>query len=154
MKKITPCLWFDANAEEAANFYVSVFRNSKVGDISYYGEDQPLPAGTVLTVSFTLDGNEFLGLNGGPVFKFNEATSFMIDCKDQDDIDYYWDRLVEGGGEYSVCGWLKDRYGLSWQVVPHNMGRLVSGPNGDKVMDAMMQMTRPDMARLEAAARG
>ena len=153
MQKITPCLWFDTQAEEAAKFYVSVFKNSKVGKISHYGEGQPMPAGTVVTVAFTLDGNEFTGLNGGPMFKFSEAVSFQVDCADQAEVDFFWDKLVQGGGEHSVCGWLKDRYGLSWQIVPHVMSSLIAGPKADKVMAAMMQMTKLDIAKLEAAAK-
>jgi len=119
-----------------------VFKDGKPGKIAYYGEGAPLPTGTVLTVAFTLKGQDFRALNGGPVFKFTEAVSFMVDCQDQAEIDYFWDRLVEGGGEHSVCGWLKDRYGVSWPVAPHNTGDLISGPKRDKVTAVMMTMSR------------
>ena len=122
MPKITPNLWFDHQGQEAAEFYVSVFPNSEITDITYYGEAGPGPAGTVLTVEFVLDGQPFIAINGGPMFTFDEAVSFLIECADQDEVDYYWDKLVEGGEE-SQCGWLKDRFGLSWQVVPGRHGR-------------------------------
>lgn len=155
MPNITPNLWFDAQAEEAAAFYVSIFPNSKVGATSYYGEAGPGPAGTVLTVSFTLDGKEFLALNGGPQFTFDEAVSFAIMCKDQAEIDYYWDRLTAGGGVEGPCGWLKDRYGLSWQVVPEAVERMMTDPDErrrDRAMKAVLSMKKLDLAAIEAAA--
>src|SRR5262245_51186246 len=116
--RITPCLWFDTQAEEAARFYTSIFKNSKMGAISYYSEGMPMPKGTVLTVLFELDGQEFMAMNGGPLFRFTEAVSLVVNCEDQKEIDFYWSKLLEGGGEESQCGWLKDRYGLSWQITP------------------------------------
>lgn len=147
MSKINPFLWFDDQAEEAANFYVSLFPNSKVVSVSRYPEGGPAPAGQVMTVAFELDGRPYTALNGGPHFKFNEAVSFVIDCKDQAEIDHYWDSLIEGGGEPSQCGWLKDRFGLSWQVVPKVEG-LFDDP---RAFQAMMTMTKLDIAQLQAA---
>jgi len=152
-QKIKPCLWFDTNAEEATNFYVSVFKNSEVQSMSRYGEGGPMPEGTVLVTNFSLDGQEFMALNGGPHFKFTEATSFIIDCTSQDEVDYYWDRLSEGG-EPSQCGWLKDKFGLSWQVVPRILGELLQDKDPEKagrVMQAMLQMTKIDIAKLKEA---
>jgi predicted 3-demethylubiquinone-9 3-methyltransferase (glyoxalase superfamily) len=120
MKSLVPCLWFDTEAEEAMNFYTSVFKNSKKGKVSRYGEAGPRPAGMVITASFELNGIEFLALNGGPQFKFTEAISFQIPCESQEEVDYYWDKLIEGGGKPSQCGWLKDKFGLSWQVFPRS----------------------------------
>lgn len=157
MQKITPFLWFDRQAEEAANFYASVFKNSKVGAISRYGEGGPMPAGTAMTVSFELDGLEFTALNAGPVFKFTEATSFYVNCEDQDEVDHYWTRLTEDGGQPGQCGWLKDRFGLSWQIIPSALPRLLTDPDrakADRATQAMLQMTRIDVAKLEAAAAG
>jgi predicted 3-demethylubiquinone-9 3-methyltransferase (glyoxalase superfamily) len=156
MRKITPCLWFDGNAEEAANHYVSIFRNSKITDISRYGDAGPLPKGTVLMVAFELDGQAFSALNGGPQYKFTEAMSFSISCEDQAEVDHYWNRLGEGGKE-QPCGWLKDRFGLSWQVVPRVLPELIM--SGDRarakrVTEAMLAMKKLDIATLEAAARG
>ncbi|MET9484492.1 VOC family protein [Streptomyces sp. NPDC006638] len=154
MPRITPNLWFDTQAEEAAGFYVSVFPNSKIENISYYGEAGPGEAGTVLTVEFVLDGQEYLAINGGPQFTFDEAVSFAIDCADQAEIDYYWDKLSDGGEE-GPCGWLKDRYGLSWQVVPAAMAELMSGPDqarAQRAMKAMFGMKKLDIAALYAAA--
>ncbi len=154
MPRITPNLWFDTEAEEAAEFYVSVFPNSKVTGLTRYGESGPGPAGTVLTVEFELDGQPFLGINGGPVFTFDEAVSFLIDCADQSEIDYYWSALSEGGEE-SQCGWLKDRYGLSWQVCPTGMKELFEDPDpgrADRAMRAMLGMGKIDLAELRAAA--
>jgi predicted 3-demethylubiquinone-9 3-methyltransferase (glyoxalase superfamily) len=156
MPKITPNLWFDTQAEEAAEFYISVFPNSKITDVTYYGEAGPGPAGTVLTVAFELDGNQFVGINGGPQFTFDEAVSFEIECADQDELDYYWDKLTEGGEE-SQCGWLKDRYGLSWQVVPKGMVEVLNDPDparGQRAMAAMLGMKKLDLAALLAAADG
>ncbi|HVU06709.1 MAG TPA: VOC family protein [Candidatus Paceibacterota bacterium] len=152
MQKIYPCLWFDNQAEEAANFYVSIFKeNSKILDIARYTDIGPGKPGSVVTVTFELNGQRFMGLNGGPVFKMNEAISFVIDCKDQADVDYYWDSLVKGGAE-SQCGWLKDRYGLSWQVVPAMMEELMSKGNekkNDAMMKAMLGMAKLDIAALQ-----
>jgi predicted 3-demethylubiquinone-9 3-methyltransferase (glyoxalase superfamily) len=158
MSKITSCLWFDTQAEEAADFYVSIFPNSKVGKISRYPENLPGDrAGQVLTVEFELDGTPFTGLNGGPHFTFSEAISFQIFVQDQAELDRYWNALLAGGGKESQCGWLKDRFGLSWQVVPKQMGELMSGPDkaaAGRVAAAMMQMIKLDIAKLEAAAAG
>lgn len=157
MPRITPNLWFDTQAQEAAEFYVSVFPNSKVTDITYYGEAGPGPAGTVLTVAFELDGQPFVGINGGPHFTFDEAVSFEIACQDQDEVDSYWEKLLAGGGEESQCGWLKDRYGLSWQVVPVGMVEILNGPDqerADRAMTAMLGMVKLDLAALQAAADG
>jgi predicted 3-demethylubiquinone-9 3-methyltransferase (glyoxalase superfamily) len=143
MTRITPFLWFDTQAEDAANFYCSVFRNSKIT------ETMPGPQGRPLTVSFELDGNEFVALNGGPRVRFNEATSFVITCKDQAEIDYYWSKLTSGGGAESMCGWLTDKYGLSWQAVPESLSELLRSP---AAMQAMMKMRKFDIAALKAAA--
>lgn len=156
MGKITPFLWFDGQAEEAMKFYASVFKNSKVGAVSRMPEGGPAPAGSVLTASFELEGLEFTALNGGPQYKFTEAISFHVSCETQDEVDYYWDRLVEGG-QPSRCGWLKDKFGVSWQIIPTALPRLLSQPDkarSGRVMAAMMQMVKIDVAKLEAAARG
>lgn len=151
MQKITPCLWFEDQAEEAANFYVSVFKDGKIGAMERYDEASSkvagMPAGTVLTVAFQINGMDFLGLNGGPAFKFNEAVSFMINCEDQDEIDYYWEKL-SAVPESEQCGWLKDKFGVSWQVVPKNMNELVSTPAG---MKAMLNMKKIDIQALRDA---
>jgi predicted 3-demethylubiquinone-9 3-methyltransferase (glyoxalase superfamily) len=157
MQKITPFLWFENQAEEAANFYASIFKHSKIGTVSRYGEAGPGPAGSAMTVSFELDGLEFTALNGGPAFKFTEAISLYVDCETQEEVDYYWDRLLEGGGQPSQCGWLKDRFGISWQIIPAALPRLLTDPDRDKanrVMQAMLQMSRIDVSKLESAARG
>ncbi|MGH8833875.1 MAG: VOC family protein [Actinomycetes bacterium] len=154
MQKITPCLWFDTQAEDAATFYTSVFKNSRIVKISHYGEAGPREAGLVMTVEFELDGQEYVALNGGPEFTFNEALSLQINCESQDEVDYFWERLGEGG-EFGPCGWLKDRYGVSWQVVPTVLNELVSDPDqvkGQRVMAAMLQMGKIDVAALRAAA--
>jgi predicted 3-demethylubiquinone-9 3-methyltransferase (glyoxalase superfamily) len=154
MTKITPCLWFDTEGEDAANFYVSIFPNSKITEISRYGEAGPRDAGTVMTVEFELDGKPFVALNGGPEFKFNEAVSFQVDCADQDEVDTYWEKLGEGGEE-GPCGWLKDRFGLSWQIVPRALPELLAGPDEEKaqrVMAAMLEMGKIDIEALERAA--
>lgn len=154
---ITPCLWFDRNAEEAARFYVSLFPNAAVGAISRYGEGMPLPAGTALMVEFTLDGQRFQALNGGPVFTFSEAISFSVPCADQAEVDRYWDALIADGGSPGRCGWLKDRFGLSWQIVPQAMNRLQKEGRPEQVgrmMGALMRMTKLDIAALEAAFAG
>jgi predicted 3-demethylubiquinone-9 3-methyltransferase (glyoxalase superfamily) len=160
--RITPCLWFDSQAEEAANFYVSVFPRSKINAVSRYGEAgfeiHGRKAGTVLTVEFELDGTPFTALNGGPHFRFTEAVSFQIDCDTQEEIDYYWEKLGAGGDpQAQQCGWLKDRYGLSWQVVPSNMQELMTDTDyarRERVMTALLQMKKLDIAGLESAARG
>jgi predicted 3-demethylubiquinone-9 3-methyltransferase (glyoxalase superfamily) len=155
-QKITPFLWFDGKAEEAANFYVSIFRGSKILKIARYGEAGPGSKGSVMTVVFSLDGQEFIGLNGGPHFRFTEAVSFSIDCKTQEEVDYYWDRL-SAGGEQSQCGWLKDKFGLSWQVNPGVLGEMLSDPDparSKRVMEAMLKMKKIDIATLERAYAG
>lgn len=151
MKKITPFLWFDTQAEEAMNFYVSLFRNSKVLGISRG------PDGRAFTVSFELDGQEFMGLNAGPQFKFNEAVSMFVNCEDQAEVDYFWNALTADGGEESMCGWLKDRFGLSWQIVPKQLGELRGDPDSEKwgrVMQAMLQMKKIIVADLQKAYEG
>jgi len=156
MQRITPCLWFDGNAEEAANLYVSIFKNAKITEISRYGDAGPLPKGTVLTVAFELDGQPFTALNGGPQYKFTEAVSFQIYCDTQEEVDHYWDNLVDGGSE-QPCGWLKDKFGVSWQVVPNRLIELIKTPDaakGQRVMEAMFKMKKIDIATIEAAARG
>ncbi len=154
MQTIIPCLWFDTLAEDAARFYVSVFRNSKITALSHYGEGGPMPKGTVLTVAFELDGRPFTALNGGPMYQFSEAISFQVGCQAQDDVDHYWSRLGDGGQE-GPCGWLKDRFGLSWQIVPEALPRLLGHPDpakAQRVLQAMMKMGKLDIAALEAAA--
>ena len=156
MPTITPNLWFDTQAEEAAEFYVSVFPNSKITDVSHYGEAGPREAGMVLTVDFVLDGQRFTAINGGPQFTFDEAVSLLIECADQDEVDHYWEKLTDGGEE-SQCGWLKDRYGLSWQVVPSGMNDVMNDPDparADRAMKAMLGMRKLDVAALQAAADG
>ncbi|MEU1332838.1 VOC family protein [Streptomyces sp. NPDC005865] len=156
MPRITPNLWFDLQSEEAAQFYVSVFPNSEIKNVSYYGEGAPRPAGTVLTVDFELDGQPYTAINGGPEFTFTEAVSFQIDCADQAEVDHYWTKLSEGGEE-GPCGWLKDKYGLSWQVVPAVLGELITDPDPERsqrAMQAMLGMKKLDVAALQAAADG
>jgi predicted 3-demethylubiquinone-9 3-methyltransferase (glyoxalase superfamily) len=153
VQKITPCLWFDDQAEEAARFYTSIFKNSKMGAVTHYGEGAPRPKGSVLTVRFELDGQEFLALNGGPLFKFTEAVSFIVNCETQEELDRMWEKLSEGGSEVQ-CGWLKDRYGVSWQVVPAVLGEMLSDPDPERsarVMQAVMQMKKLDIAGLKKA---
>ena len=154
MPKLTPCLWFDTEGEAAAEFYTAVFPNSRILEITHYGSAGPRPEGTVMTVSFELDGKPFIALNGGPEFPFTEAVSFEIECEDQDEVDRYWATLAEGGEE-GPCGWLKDRFGLSWQVVPRRLMELVGDPDkekGQRVMTAMLGMRKIDIAELERAA--
>jgi predicted 3-demethylubiquinone-9 3-methyltransferase (glyoxalase superfamily) len=146
--RITPFLWFDGNAEDAVNFYLSVFKNSRRLDKVDSPVDTTVPKGKVITISFELDGQAFVALNGGPNFKFNEAVSFVIRCGNQEEIDYYWSKLTADGGAEVQCGWLKDKFGLSWQVVPARIGELISTPNG---MQAMMKMKKLDIAELEKA---
>jgi predicted 3-demethylubiquinone-9 3-methyltransferase (glyoxalase superfamily) len=152
---ITPNLWFDSQCLEAAEFYVSIFPNSKVGTITRYGEAGPGEPGTVLTVDFELDGQPYTAINGGPMFSFDEAVSFLVNCADQAEIDSYWEKLLEGGGEESQCGWLKDRFGLSWQIVPANWTELMNDPDEGRAqrrMQAMLGMQKIDLAAIEAAA--
>jgi len=154
MSKITPFLWYDKEAEEAAKFYCSVFKNSKIHRTARYPEGSPAPAGSVMTVEFELDGQRFIGLNAGPHFKFNEAVSFVIECDTQAEVDSYWSKLTSDGGQESMCGWLKDKYGLSWQVTPKALGKLMTDPDKEKakrVMQAMMQMKKINIAELEEA---
>jgi len=156
MNSIAPCLWFDGQAEDAAKFYVSVFPNSKIGRISRYGDAGPGPMGSVMTVVFTLDGQEFIGLNGGPQFKFTEAVSFTVYCETQKEVDSYWAKLAAGGGKEVQCGWVKDRFGLSWQIVPTVLYKLVADKDPkkvDRVMRAMFGMKKLEIAALEAAAK-
>jgi predicted 3-demethylubiquinone-9 3-methyltransferase (glyoxalase superfamily) len=153
MQKITPFLWFDGQAEEAARFYVSLFKNSKIGSVTRYGEAGPGTPGTAMTVSFDLDGLGFTALNGGPQYKFSEAMSLSVSCQDQAEVDHFWNSLAEGG-EPGPCGWLKDRYGVSWQIVPSEMPSLIGGPDPEKsrrAMEAMFKMTKLDIAALKAA---
>jgi predicted 3-demethylubiquinone-9 3-methyltransferase (glyoxalase superfamily) len=162
IQKLTPCLWFDSQAEEAAKFYTSIFKNSRIGKISRYGEAgkeiHGKEPGSVLTVAFELDGQSFTALNGGPVFKFNEAISFQINCQDQAEVDYYWEKLSAGGDPKSQqCGWLKDKFGVSWQVVPTIVQEMISGPDAKKserAMQALFQMKKLDIARLKQAYEG
>jgi predicted 3-demethylubiquinone-9 3-methyltransferase (glyoxalase superfamily) len=154
MPKQTPCLWFDTQGEEAAEFYCSVFPNSKITDVARYGKAGPGPEGQVMVVSFELDGQPYVALNGGPQFTFDEAISFQIDCGSQEEVDRYWYALSKGGEE-GPCGWLKDRYGLSWQVVPQSMTELLADPDPDRsarAMQAMLGMKRIDIAEVERAA--
>ena len=153
LHRITPCLWFDDNAEEAVNFYVSIFPNSRIGKVSRYGEAGPGKPGSVMMMTFELDGHGFQALNGGPMFKFTEAISLSVACADQAEVDHYWSRLLEGGTP-SRCGWLKDRFGLSWQIVPQAMERIMSGAGAARAMQAMMGMVKLDIAVLERAAAG
>jgi predicted 3-demethylubiquinone-9 3-methyltransferase (glyoxalase superfamily) len=157
MPKISPFLWFDNQAEEAANFYVSIFDNSKVGAISRYGDAGPGPKGSAMTVTFEVEGMRFTALNGGPHFKFTEAVSFAVHCKSQAEVDKFWNALTADGGAPGQCGWLKDRFGLSWQIVPTRLMELASDPDparSQRVMRAMMQMTKIDIAKLEEAHAG
>ena len=161
MQNITPFLWYDDNAEEAANFYVSVFKNSRVLKVTRYGsgaaQGAGRPEGSVMTVEFELNGQKFVGLNGGPLFKFTEAVSFAVNCDNQEEIDYFWEKLTADGGAEVQCGWLKDKYGLSWQIVPTALGELVQNKDpekADRVMKALMQMKKLDIAELEKAAEG
>jgi predicted 3-demethylubiquinone-9 3-methyltransferase (glyoxalase superfamily) len=153
MQKITPFLWFDDKAEEAVNFYTSIFKNSKIETVSRYGEGSPGPKGTVISVTFQLDGQEFMALNGGPVFTFSQAISFFVHCETQEEVDELWERLSEGG-EKQQCAWLKDKYGVTWQIVPTVLGELLADPDPEKsrrVMKAMLQMTKIDIALLRQA---
>ncbi|TMQ58137.1 MAG: VOC family protein [Candidatus Eisenbacteria bacterium] len=158
MKAINPCLWFDSQAEEAARFYTSIFKKSKIGTITRYGESASKaggrPKGSVMTVTFQLDGQEFMALNGGPIFKFSEAISLMLNCDTQEEIDYFWQKLSEGG-EQRPCGWLKDKYGLSWQIVPAIMGEwMKDNTRYERVMDALLKMKKLDIKVLKQAYEG
>jgi predicted 3-demethylubiquinone-9 3-methyltransferase (glyoxalase superfamily) len=162
MQKITPCLWFDDNAEEAANYYVSIFKNSKVGDVTHYGKEgyeiHGREEGSVLTVEFEIEGQKFVALNGGPIFKFNEAVSFQVHCETQQELDYYWDKLSEGGDEKAQqCGWLKDKYGVSWQIVPMDLIKMLKDKDkkkSERVMKVMLQMHKLDIDKLKRAYEG
>lgn len=159
MQKLTPNLWFDKQAEEAANYYTSIFKNSKIGKISRYGKEgyeiHKMPEGTVMVIEFELEGQKFTGLNGGPIFKFSEAISFIINCENQEEVDYYWDKLSAGGDKNAQqCGWLKDKFGLSWQVVPTVLAELMASKDKEKaqrVMHVMLQMKKLDIKKLEEA---
>jgi predicted 3-demethylubiquinone-9 3-methyltransferase (glyoxalase superfamily) len=157
MQKITPFLWFDKNAEEAAQFYTSVFKNSRILSVSRYGDAGPGPKGSVMVVSFQLEGQQFTALNGGPLFKFSEAFSFVVSCENQEEIDYYWNKLTSTGGQEGQCGWLKDKFGFSWQIVPTALGKLMADKDpkkANRVMQALLQMKKLDIATLEEAAAG
>ena len=154
-QKITPCLWFDTQGEEAATFYTSVFKNSRIISVARYGEAGPREAGTVMTVVFELDGQQFTALNGGPEFQFNEAISFQIDCQSQEEVDEYWERLSADGGEEGPCGWVKDKFGVSWQVVPEELERLLADEDegrAQRAMAAMLTMGKIDIAEVRRAA--
>jgi predicted 3-demethylubiquinone-9 3-methyltransferase (glyoxalase superfamily) len=156
MQKITPFLWFDNNAEEAMNLYTSIFKDSKVLNVSRYGDAGPGPKGSVMTATFELDGEKFMVLNGGPQFQFTEAVSFFVQCSTQEEVDYFWDKLSEGG-EKSRCGWLKDKFGLSWQIIPGALGEMLGDKDREKanrVMQAMLQMSKIDIAVLRRAQAG
>ena len=159
MQKISPCLWFDNNAEEAVKFYVSIFKNSNIGNVTHYGKEgyeiHKKKEGTVMTIDFEIEGQKFLALNGGPIFRFNEAISFQIYCETQDEVDYYWDKLTEGGDKNAqVCGWLKDKFGVSWQVVPNVLVKMLQDKDSKKtenVMRVMLQMQKLDIHALTKA---
>ena len=151
--RITPCLWFDSQAEEAVKFYMSIFKNSKVGSMMRYGEEGPGPKGTVMSVTFQLDGQEFIGLNGGPMFTFSPAVSFFVRCETQAEVDHFWEKL-SAGGEVQQCGWLKDKYGVSWQIIPTVLGDMLADKDAERaqrVMHAMLQMKKLDIRTLKHA---
>lgn len=157
MPTITPFLWFDDNLEEAIELYTSIFPDTKVGKMTRYGDAGPMPKGTLMTANFELQGQAFIGLNAGPHFKFNEAVSFYVLCKNQEEIDYYWSRLTANGGAESQCGWLKDKFGLSWQIVPEVLERCLNDPDparANRAMQAMLKMKKFDVAEIERAAAG
>lgn len=157
MQKITTFLWFDNQAEAAASFYTSLFKNSKITDVARYGEGSPGQPGSAMTVNFELDGQEFIALNGGPEFGFTEAISLFVTCEDQAEVDRLWSMLTSDGGEESQCGWLKDKYGLSWQIVPANLGKYIGGPDpagAQRAIQAMLQMKKLDIAALQRAYEG
>jgi len=156
MRKITPFLWFDGKAEEAANFYTAIFKNSKIGSVSRYGEGGPGPKGSVMVVTFQLEGQEFMALNGGPLFTFTPAISFLVNCETQEEVDQLWEKLSEGG-QKDRCGWLKDKYGVSWQIIPTALGKMMSDPDrakSSRVMKAMLQMDKIDINTLKQAYAG
>ena len=156
-QKITPCLWFDGRAEEAVKFYTSVFKRAKKGDVTRYGEAGPGPKGSVMTATFQIEGQDFMALNGGPEFKFSPAISFIVNCKNQKRVDYYWDKLMEGGGAPQQCGWLTDRFGVSWQIVPSIVWQLMKDKDKQKrerVMQAILKMVKLDVGELKRAAKG
>jgi predicted 3-demethylubiquinone-9 3-methyltransferase (glyoxalase superfamily) len=156
MQKITPFLWFDNQAEEAMNFYTSIFKNSKVGRISRYGDAGPGPEGAVMSATFQLEGQEFMALNGGPLFQFTPAVSFFVNCETQEEVDHFWEK-VSAGGKQEQCGWLKDKFGLSWQIVPSILGKLLGDKDpakASRVMQAMLQMIKLDIAALKKVAEG
>jgi predicted 3-demethylubiquinone-9 3-methyltransferase (glyoxalase superfamily) len=156
MQKIAPFLWFDGNAEEAANFYVSIFKNSKIGSVSRYGEGAPLPKGTAMSATFQLDGQEFMALNGGPHFTFSPAISFFVNCETQEEVDELWEKL-SAGGEKQRCGWLKDKYGVSWQIIPTALGEMLQSKDAGKsrrVMEAMLKMDKIEIRGLKQAYEG
>ena len=156
-QKITPCLWFDGRAEEAVKFYTSVFKRAKKGEVARYGDAGPGPKGSVMTATFTIEGQEFMALNGGPEFKFSPAVSFIVHCKNQKRVDYYWDKLMEGGGAPQQCGWLTDRFGVSWQVVPTIVPELMQDKDKrkrERVMQAILKMVKLDVGELKRAAKG
>jgi predicted 3-demethylubiquinone-9 3-methyltransferase (glyoxalase superfamily) len=155
-QKITPFLWFDNNAEEAANYYVSIFKNARIVTVARHGKESAAatgrPEGSAMTVAYELDGQKFVALNGGPHYRISEAVSFVVDCESQDEVDYYWDKLGAGGDPAAQrCGWLKDRFGVSWQIVPTVLPELMQGPRADRVMQALMQMGKLDIAALQRA---
>jgi predicted 3-demethylubiquinone-9 3-methyltransferase (glyoxalase superfamily) len=156
MQNITPCLWFDSEAQEAANFYTSIFKNSKIKTVSRYSETgkefHKKPVGSAMTVAFEINGQEFTALNGGPMFKFSEAISFQVMCDSQDEVDYFWEKLTSGGGQESQCGWLKDKFGISWQVIPTEFMQLLKTPKAQQVMQAMFSMKKLDLTVLRKAA--
>lgn len=157
MQKIMPCLWFDDRIEEAVNFYVSVFGDSRILSTSRYGDAGPLPKGKVLAMTFEIEGQEFMALNGGPQFKFSEAVSFYVKCETQAEVDYFWEKLTADGGSEDQCGWLKDKYGLSWQIIPNALPELMGDKDpakSQRVMEAMLQMVKIDVAELEKAHAG
>jgi predicted 3-demethylubiquinone-9 3-methyltransferase (glyoxalase superfamily) len=154
MQKITPYLWFDHQAEDAVNFYTSIFKDSRVGETSRYPEGVPGMGGQLMTASFYLNGQEFMALNGGPMHQFSEAISLMVHCEDQAEVDYYWERLTANGGEEGQCGWLKDQFGVSWQVIPNQLGQLLGNPDpakAQRAVQAMLQMKKIDIKALEEA---
>jgi len=155
--KVTPFIWFDDQAEEAANLYVSLFENSRIIEIARWSEGAPFPAGSAMSATFELDGRQFIAFNGGPHFKQTEAFSMFVSCEDQAEVDRYWHAFIDGGGQAGQCAWLKDKFGVSWQIVPQALGRLISDPDAERsarAMKAMMQMTKIDVAALERAAAG
>ena len=157
MQKITPFLWFDDQAEEAMNFYTSIFKNSKIGQVSRYGDAGPGPKGSVMVGTFTIEGQEFMALNGGPIYNFTPAMSFVVNCETQEEVDYYWDKLIAGGGKPNRCGWLTDKFGLSWQIVPTALAELMSSGDPEKsnrVMQALLKMDKLIIADLRKAYEG